>query len=164
MKKERKQTKIRHTHLKILRSSWFLFILLLYHAQTVHCSRSISDSTNFIKCSVLFCRNWWKNITILLFGFFLLLSFYVESSATGVYSIMHTFCIIYERHKCSMCMRSRSALSLQDSSDALQLQSKLRALNYRWHKSTSFDWKESSYRSKCFVVVTDGGLWVLRLR
>lgn len=51
----------------------------------------------------------------------LLLIYY---NAAGVYNMTQTVCILYERHTCSMCMRSKEALSVHDNADTLAILSK----------------------------------------
>lgn len=41
--------------------------------------------------------------------------------ATGVYNKMQTLCTLHERHMCSICTRSKAALSVKDNADTLEI-------------------------------------------
>lgn len=91
------------THISKTLDQWRTFscVLLLEYcnALTTHCSRSCSDRMELRK-QIALLRIWLNSV---------------------VYNKMKTLCTQYELHTCSMCMRSKTTLSVQDIADTLEI-------------------------------------------
>ena len=133
MNDETRQTEIQPQVLKksSINVDRFPVYIITSHMRKLH---TVADRAMSMIAWILeterFCRNGWKRCNVVTFLDWLSISYCVGCTAAGVLKMMQTFCILYERHTCSMCMRSKAALSVQNITDTLEILSKNKYILY----------------------------------